>query len=697
MRRDPVAGFYRSLFTPSNTVLAIAGDADPARVLQLAERHYGALPRGDVTRDRGPAEPDRTGFRWQEIERDVEHSQIVLGWRTVTPAHQDAAPLYVAAAVLGAGRASRLYREVRERSLASAITAYQYAPTELGVFVVAAEAPPERSGAAVRAAWAQVRELAAAGPGVAELERIRRGIESRWGRSLESMEGQATYLAGWEALGGWELGAAHREAMLTASPATIAAATARYLVLDRTALVTMRPSDADAFAADLPAARAQLADEQATVSRRREAGVVEAPTLVGFGTLPEQVTANVAVFRTDGGVPILVRQKPGAPIAYIEAVFAGGVCDETEARAGRTILIARTALQGTAHRDGPQFSEEIESIGAAIGVVIGHEAFGWTVSVPTAQLGPALALLAEVVEQPALNTESLETERTIALAGLARMRDDMMRHPFRLALETAFRGHAYGRPALGSETGLRGATQTRLRAWHERRVRNGRGALVVVADAPPDEIAAAVRGAFRGLTHGTVTTRPAPSWPVRSLESVERRDRAQTALALVLPGPARADRRRHALGLVTTVASGLGGRVFEALRERESLAYAVSVSMRTLRTGGWLSAYIACAPAKEEAARAGLMRELIRLAEAPVDPEELERARAYTLGALAIRQQSAASVLSDIADAWMFGSLDELDAVPRIIAGLQLEDLQAAARASIDPARAVWGIVRASG
>jgi predicted Zn-dependent peptidase len=80
-----------------------------------------------------------------------------------------------------------------------------------------------------------------------------------------------------------------------------------------------------------------------------------------------------------------------------------------------------------------------------------------------------------------------------------------------------------------------------------------------------------------------------------------------------------------------------------------------------------------------------------------VEPNELERARAYTLGALAIRQQSAASVLSDIADAWLLGNLDELEALPRIIAGLTQADLQAAARASIDPARAVWGIVRASG
>ena len=322
------------------------------------------------------------------------------------------------------------------------------------------------------------------------------------------------------------------------------------------------------------------------------------------------------------------------------------------------------------------------------------EGFGWALSAPPSQLAPALTLLAELVEQPALADAALETERTVALAGLAQLRDDMSRQPSKLALAAAFGDHRYAYPTLGTTEGLERCDTAALRAWHERRVRRGHCAVVIVADAPPDEVAAAVRGAFRSLAQSERRTAAPIAWPADAREAMETRDKAQSALALLLPGPRRDDPRRYAAALLSTVASGLGGRFFETLRDRDSLAYSVHLASRTLQCAGWMLSYLACAPAKEDAARAGLLREWARLAAEPVTPEELARAKAYSLGALAIRQQNAASVLSDIADAWLFGTLAELEEEPRAIARLSAGDLHAVARDSFDPARAVWGIVR---
>ena len=692
--RDDVSRFYRTHYVPAQTILSVVGDIDPDDAVAAIERLYGVLGGAAVPHDRGEPEPDHTGFRWQDLVRDVEQAQIVLGWRTVAPTHADAPALDIAGALLGAGRASRLYREVRERSLASAGAAYHYTPTELGVFVVTAESPPDRHAAAARAAWAQVRAIAAETPGAPEVLRVQRGIEARWWRRLESMEGQATYLASWEALGGWETGAAYLDALLAVTPDAVRDVASRYMTLDRSAIVTLRPESAHALAGDVPGARAALGDEVATRGVRRDAAAIESPALVGLGVRAERVVSDVAVFRTEGGVPILVRRKPGAPIAHVQALLAGGVTDEAVAQAGRTTLLARTALQGTAHRDGPQLAEDVETLGGALGTVVGAEAFGWTLSVPTAQFGAATTALAEVVETPRLAGDALDTERAIALAGLAQLRDDIGRQPIRLALATAFPEHPYGRPTLGNEDGLQRCTPKSLRTWHERRVRRGHGVIVVVADAPPDEIAATVRGAFRALAQGERHAVAPVSWPDGSRESLERRDKAQTALSLLFPSPPRAELSRYAAALLATVASGLGGRFFQALRDRESLAYAVSVGTRAWTRAGLLLSYIACAPSKEGAARDGLIRECIRLADDPVTDEELARAKAYTLGSLAIRQHSAAAVLSDIADAWLFGTLEELDEEPRAIAAQTGAALRDVAMASVAPGRAVWGVVR---
>ncbi len=401
LTRGDVWSFYRSHYAPSNTILCVVGDIDTHRALAEIGALYGALPAAPAPRDRGSAEPPRTGFRWRDLVRDVGQAQLVLGWRTVPPLHGDAASLDIAAALLGVGRASRLYREVRERSLASVVGAYHYTPTELGVLAVAAATPPDRLGSAARAVWREVRALSERAPADGELRRVQRGIEARWWRNLESMEGQASYLASWEALGNWQLGAAYLESLIAATPSGVHAAAATYLTLDRSALVTLRARDMPPVAADLAEVRALLDAPGDTGCVRREATVPATPALAGPAMRPERIVGDVAVFQTDGGVPVIVKRKHGAPMAHVQALFLGGVSDETVENAGVTTLTARTAVQGTVRRDGPQLAEDIESLGGAIGSVVASEVFGWSLSVPTAWFVPALALLAEVVEEPA--------------------------------------------------------------------------------------------------------------------------------------------------------------------------------------------------------------------------------------------------------------------------------------------------------
>jgi zinc protease len=693
LTRDDVLRFYRTYYVPSNTILSVVGDVDPAATLRDIERLYGSLPAGTAPRDRGPSEPDRRDFRWQDLSRDVAQSQSVMGWRTVRATHEDVAALDVSAEVLAAGRASRLYREVREQSLASSVGAYHYTPTEIGVFAVNTEAEHEKLPDAVAASWEQVRQLTNGGVDQQELARVKRGIEARVLRRLESMEGQATYLASWEAMGGWSLGAEYLDELLAVRGEDVQRVAATYLTLDRAALVTMRGEGARPIAGSVAEARALL--DAAHPSPRAAA---ETPAVVpahpAVRVTPERIEAGVSIYSTAGGVPILARRKPGARIAHVQVMFVGGAIHETANTAGTTTLMARAALKGTSTHDARMLAEAVESLGGAIGNSVGVEGFGWTLSVPLSGFDAALRLLADVVQRPSFPSEVLETERSIALAGLSRLRDDMSRQPSRLALAATFGDHPYGRPALGTADGLASCTIERLRAAHQETVVRGHGVIGVVADLPEDEMAASVRAVFTETTQESRPSTVHASWPGEARESVEERDKAQTALTVMFEGPSRESPDRRAAGLLGTVASGLGGRFFQTLRDRESLAYTVSLGSRALPGAGWMGAYLACAPEKEDAARNGLIRECMRLATEPVSDEELSRAKAYTLGSLAIRQQSTGAVLSDIVDAFLFETLEELIHESEEIAALSSRDLQTVAEASFSSGTAVWGVVR---
>jgi zinc protease len=103
-------------------------------------------------------------------------------------------------------------------------------------------------------------------------------------------------------------------------------------------------------------------------------------------------------------------------------------------------------------------------------------------------------------------------------------------------------------------------------------------------------------------------------------------------MAMAFPGPSRKSSQRLAAEIWAAIASGLGGRLFEALRDKRSLAYTVVASSWQKGRGGALVTYIATAPEREEEARSAMLEELSRFAADRVTADELNRARNYLAG-----------------------------------------------------------------
>ena len=637
--RDGVRSFYQNFYRPGNTILSVVGDVDPDDVRRAVEARYAPLVDAPVRRTPGPGEGGaRPGARYREWGGDVAQTQIVLGWRTVPPLHTDSPLLDLAALVLGAGRSSRLYRAVRERQLATTVTAYDYSPTEMGAFIVHAECPPESAAAAVRAIWAQIADIRDHGFGARELERAQRLLESRWVRRTESMEGQASYLADWEALGDWMLGEHYLDSVLSATPGAVTDVVRRYLDLADVSAVVYRPAASPAVATDAHALLAPVAVTPPPPLEPTPVAPGVAPAFApAFAPAPaEREAAGVRVYRTASGIPVLIRRRVGAQMTHAGVLTFGGARDEGVARGGLTTLMARSVLKGAAGRTAAQLADAVEMLGGSIGAGTGSENVGWSISVPARYTAQALRLLADVVQQPTLSDAALETERTLALAELATLRDDMYRYPVRLATQAAYGDHPYGVGVLGSETSLRAITGADVRGWHADRVLRGPTVIAVVSDQDPDALASDIIHVFDALRPSAPTAIARPTWPTHATPRVERRAKAQTALALAFPGPGRNDDDRMVAELIAMVASGLGGRFFDELRDRQSLAYTVRAFALEWTLAGMFVGYIATSPDKEAVARAGLLGEFAKLCETGVSADELARAQMYAVGTHAI-------------------------------------------------------------
>lgn len=701
--RADVWEYYRNLYRPSNIVLVVAGDVDPERTLGLIERYYGGMPAGEPVHEPAPQEPERTGLRFREMAGDIVQSRIAWGWRTPGPLAAETPALDLLATVVGQGRASRLYRQVREAGFVSSITAGNYTPMDVGVFAVSAEAEPRDVPAAVDATWAAIDELRRHGVDDAELERAKSLLEARFLRRLETMEGQANLLAEWQALGDWRLAGTYLDRVLAVTGDELRRAACRWLAPERANVLVYRPTTAPALGwrADDLAARLAAArpSGEAAAAPPVPPPAPAAPAAVRSPLTREGVEDGVHFYRLANGCRIVIKPRRASPLVSLGLFLRGGVAREPATRAGITGLVARVSLKGTERRTAAQLAAETEALGGAIVPAASADLLSWSLTVPSHHFARGLDLLLDAALHPAFPEEALERERKMALADLEQARDDMYRYPFRLFLEAAYEGHPYGYSLATTEAALRVLSADELREWHTRQVLDGGPWLIVVGDVDqPDEAAAAIAAELAALPPAPSAPPPQrPAWPAAPRARVESRSKAQTAMVLAFPGPDRNDPALHAAEVLSNVLSGLGGRFFEELRGRRSLAYTVSASPFARTLAGAFVGYIATAPEREAEAREGLLEGFAHLREEPVTAEELARAQRYTIGAWQIRGQTNAAQLGDLADALLLGrGLAELREFEAAIGAVTAESILDLAHRCFDPQRLIEGIVRGS-
>ena len=695
--REDVAGYYESRYVPDRTIVAIVGDVDPAEALRAARARYADWPARPAATDRSPEEPPRRDVRARTLRGPIALAELALGWRTVPPLHPDAAALDLAAAVLGSGRGSWLYRGVRatgprhQRLRASlradggrrvqrrrGTRARQAAGRARGNREGGAR-PAHRGTRACRHRACPGAPPDPLGPAARDDGRPRERARVRRGAPGRGVARRGIRAA--------RRGHGRRRAARGASGTSFRTPSARWRTSRTGAAPTSTPRRSRRHSAgwrrraDLPAA------EPAPVIRAvngRPAGQRRAGVL------------HVAL----DGVDLLVRRKTGVPAVSL-GVYASRAGLELPTEAGLGSLALRSAIRGAGQYDAEQLALAFERLGGSLGASTATDWLGMGTTVMSERLAPAAALLRLAMDEPRFVEDGGDARagphdgRGAAGAG---------RHlplPVSAGLPLRVRRHLLrspGRRARG-DAGRR-SPPTRVAAWHREAVRGHRLTVVAVGDLDPDRAADQLAAVFRDWRSAPRDAATAVEWTpgAAPVMRVAELGKAQSAFAMLFPGPGRRDPLHHAAEVWAAVASGLGGRLFDALREQRSLAYTVLAFAWPRLRAGALGTYIATSPEREEEAREAMLAELARFANEPVTPDELRGAVGYLAGQAEVQRQSAGHVLSEIVEAWLIGrGLEELEDPAAPYRRVTAEEVWRVARASLRPERRAEGVVRGTG
>lgn len=257
-------------------------------------------------------------------------------------------------------------------------------------------------------------------------------------------------------------------------------------------------------------------------------------------------------------------------------------------------------------------------------------------------------------------------------------------------LATAIFGdHPLGRPVIGRADVIDSVPVPDIAAYHDSRYPPSNIVVAAAGSVEHDRIVALVEGAMpRGDLAAAPDPEPAPAEIAPSVR-FHTKDTEQYHLCLGGPGVARGDDRRFALRVLDTILGGsTSSRLFQEVREKRGLAYAVYSYASQYADSGHVGLYVGTRPDNVAEAMDVIGTELRRIVEEGVGEEELDRARENVKGRTTLSMESTLARMNRLGSSLLMDvpllSLDELLAA---IDAVTIEDVKALAAELFDPAR----------
>ena len=480
-----IKDFFQQFYSPSNASLAIAGDLDKERTLELVNRYFGDLPPGPPAPRIGRFDSALAGRVELEMRDKVSLPRIYMAWPARPEGDPEEAPLEMLRAVLADGQSSRLYRAlVYEQQVAQSVSVRHYSAEIAGQFVVEATAAAGRSLAEVAAALeAEIDRVRQEPPTAAELARARNRLESSHYRQLSRIGGFGGRA---DSLNYYNTFYGDPERLNTALDPYLAVQPEEVL---RAAQKTLNGSQVQLRVLPEESRKAAVngIDFDRTV-RPDPAGEPQfAPPLPVHRQLPN-------------GLQVTVVEKPGLPIVAFALLLPAGAIADPPAQPGLSFFTAQMLSEGTATRSSQDLANAFEFIGARLSIETRRETSILSAETLTRHWPQALALLADVVQNPTFPEHELERVRREHLTDLRRGQDDPTFIAEQLMPGLVFgRASRYGHPSIGTAASVAAFTREQLAEHFRRHCGPAAAHLLVVGDVSVDgavEQAAAALGGW---------------------------------------------------------------------------------------------------------------------------------------------------------------------------------------------------------
>ncbi len=350
-----------------------------------------------------------------------------------------------------------------------------------------------------------------------------------------------------------------------------------------------------------------------------------------------------------GGLRVVTEAVPGARSVAFGVSATTGSRDEDTVHAGAAHFLEHLLFKGTRERDAMAISALLDGVGADHNAYTTKERTTYYAKVLDRDLALAVDVVGDMVANSVLDPAEVENERGVILEEIAMCEDEPYDLVDDVFEEQVFAGAdtGLGRPILGTNDTIRAISRERIAEQYRAAYVPGELVVAAAGNLEHDTVVSEVRSAFAQQLDRLGQARPAapriggPPVPVRPGTRVVSRETEQAHLVLGCEGVRRTDDRWYALQvLAVALGGGMSSRLFQEVRERRGLAYAVHADHAGYAETGLFQVYVGCLPEKIDEVL-GVCREVLAdVADHGLTGEELARAKGQIRGSWVLGNES---------------------------------------------------------
>lgn len=351
----------------------------------------------------------------------------------------------------------------------------------------------------------------------------------------------------------------------------------------------------------------------------------------------------------NNGIRIVTRRMPHARSVSMGVWVNVGARDERPEESGLSHFIEHMIFKGTKKRSALEIAKQFDAIGGQCNAFTSKENTCYHSKVMDTHLDTMVDLLSDIFLNSVFDAREVERERQVILQEIKMLEDQPDEHVHVLLAQATWQGHPLGRSILGSPETVAGFDSAIIRKYFTRAYQPQR---IVISAAGNIEHKAFAELATRAFE----VVRNEDNFPKRTPPTTDRvvaahpKNLEQVHICLGTKGVPATDPRRYSCSVLNVILGGnMSSRLFQEIRERRGLAYAVYSFLSLYSDTGVSGVYVAVDKANTEEVLELIMKEMRQIKEEPVENSELRNAKEYLKGGIYLGAESTESQMTRLA------------------------------------------------